>query len=87
MGLPQEIINKLSLKKGTKLAIECRHNGFVVCKIEHYQNWLDKLDSELLELDVYSRQMFSKSLNTLNKKDKENRVKEDKPSLTKTEVL
>lgn len=68
--LPQEIMNKLKLQHNDKLVIQCKHDGFVVCKIEHYQSWLDKLEKELLELDAYSRQMFTKGLNSLNKKDK-----------------
>ena len=58
-----------------------------MCKIEYYQSWLDKLDRELLELDVYSRQIFAKSLNNMNKKEKENESLSDKPLKHKTEVL
>ena len=69
--MPQEIINKLKLQHNDKLVIECKNNGFVVCKIEYYQNWLSKMDDELIQLDAYSRRMFMKSINNLNKKERE----------------
>mgnify|MGYP001603511081 FL=1 len=69
--MPQEIINRLKIQHNDKLVIECKHNGFVVCKIEYYQNWLNKMDDELIELDAYSRRMFMKSINNLNKKERE----------------
>ena len=74
--LPQELINKLDLKKGTKLVIEAKYDGFVACKIEYYQSWVDKLDRELLELDAHSRKIFAKRINNINNRDKD-----------KTEVL
>ena len=69
--MPQEIINRLKIQHNDKLVIECKHNGFVVCKIEYYQNWLSKMDDELIELDEYSRKMFMKSINNLNKQERE----------------
>lgn len=69
--MPQKIINKLKLQHNDNLIVECGHNGFVVCRVEGYENWLDKLEMELLELDDYSRRKFGKSLNTLNKKNDE----------------
>ena len=69
--MPQEIINRLKIQHNDKLVIECKHNGFVVCKIEYYQNWLNKMNDELIELDEYSRKMFMKSINNLNKQERE----------------
>lgn len=66
--LPQDIVNKLKLQHDDMLVIECRHNGFVVCKLGYYQDWLDKLDQELIELDAYSRQYFTRSMSIINKK-------------------
>ena len=70
--LPQNLIDKLRMKKGDKLVVSEKHDGFVVCKIEDYsQNWMDKFDREWRELDAELRRIFTKDLNTSNKKYKE----------------
>ena len=66
------MINRLNLKFNDKLVIECKHDGFVVCKIEKYtQSFMDKFDMEWRELDAELKQMFTKHLNTSSKKYKE----------------
>ena len=71
--LPPEVMTKLKLHHKDRLVIVCKHNGFVACKVEDYQNWLTKIDMELLELDAYSRKIFAKRINLINAKEKEGR--------------
>ena len=69
-------MDKLRLKKGDKLVISEKHDGFVVCKIEDYtQNWMDKFDMEWRELDMELKQMFAKHL---NRSDIQKKQEEDK---------
>jgi len=83
--LPQDILNKLNLKKGDKLVITAKHDGFVVCKIEDYsQNWMDRFDVEFRELDNELRRMFTKDLNRNVKKDKNSAILSEE---NKTEIL
>ena len=77
--MPQEIINKLRLKQGDKLVIECKTDGFIVCKVEEYrQTLMDKFDKEWYEADAelkhIFKKLFSKSLNSSDKKDNKTEV-------------
>lgn len=73
--MPKETLAKLNLTKGTNLILQENGNiGFIVCKVEHYDNWLARLNQELEALDVQSKTQFKSIIKVLSKTEEKEEI-------------
>ena len=69
--LPNELLEGLNIRQGTKLIIKKTEDiGFVVCKDEYYSSWITRLNQECEALDIASKQkaeLFFKEISKMFK--------------------